>query len=147
MSTTALLSLCLSEGEGNGAKLHLNTPSLGTFVTACCLFSFKLFIPPSWPDSQILSVQIFSPQPSSQSSLQTLTGFSNSLFYHFSSLFSRDPGSLTVFSKINVASLFLSFHEDLIIKFLKLFIVPTVWSIFSSGYSEMNHQKLGNGEN
>lgn len=56
-------------------------------------------------------------------------------------------------SKITVASLFLSFHvrshAGLIIKFkfLKLSIVPTVWSIFSSGYSEMNHQKLVNGEN
>lgn len=55
ISTAALLSLCLLGGEGNGDKLDLNTPSLGIFVTACCLLSFKPFIPPSCPDSLLLS--------------------------------------------------------------------------------------------
>lgn len=114
-------------------------------VTACCLVIFGLFIHPTRADSQLLSLKSLSPLPKLSEGSQT-----SSLITSFPC--SQGTQECTVLSKITGANPSLPFHvrshEVFIIgfTFMKLFIVLTVWSILSSGYPGMNHQKL-DGEN
>lgn len=56
---TATLSAFTQTRKRHGGKLDPNTPSLSTF--GYCLFSIRLFLRSTCPESQLLCVQVFSP--------------------------------------------------------------------------------------